>query len=173
LSVREYLNKHPRVAFGIAVAGVLLGVGFAVWAMRGGEGISMSKADLPKRYFTTDDGKTFFPDTIDKIPPFTTSDNKTAYLARVLQCGKSQPYVAYLEKYGDADRKRLEGWFGDSKTRSLAIESVMGVQSTAEVKKPLTGDTGWVTPKGGAKYDAIIQQTCPDGGTPQPVLPKD
>jgi len=106
LSVREYLNKNPRVAFGVAGLAVLLGVGVAVWAMWGGGGSAggSSRAPLPKRYFSTDDGKSFFPDTIDKIPPFTTSDNKTAYLVRVVQCGKGQPFVACLEKYSDGTR---------------------------------------------------------------------
>ena len=170
MKLREYLNKNPLVAAGIAGGAVLLGIVLVAMQLRGGS--DSSNVYVPKRFFTVDDGNTYFPDTVDKIPPFTTADNKTAYRAHVVQCGKGQPFVAYLEKYSDEQKKKLEGMFKDSKTRAIALESVTGAQDTPLLKKPKTGDSGWVDPKDTAQYDAMLFRTCPGGGTPQPVFPQ-
>src|SRR3954470_7245474 len=76
LDVRAYMNKHPLLAAGVTGVAILFGMIMIVWQMRGGT-LGPSRGTLPQRYFTIDDGKTYFPDSMDKIPPFTTADNKT------------------------------------------------------------------------------------------------
>jgi hypothetical protein len=174
LSLREYLNKNPRVAYSIAGAAALLGIGLAAWTMwGGGGGGGVAGRSLPHLFYTVDDGKTYFPETIDKVPPFTTADNKTAYRAWVFKCKTGEPFVAYVEKYGDAEKKRLEGLFNDPAKRAVAVEAVMSpTAATTLLKKPGTGDTGWVSPGDGAKYEALLQPTCPDGGKPTLMFPQ-
>jgi hypothetical protein len=170
LNLRDYINKNPIVTAGVTGVVIVVVVIMIIWQRAGGSFGSVEAA-LPKRFFTTDDGKSYFPDTIDKIPPFNTSDNKTAYGAQVIRCGKGEPFVAYVEKYTDEQKKKLEGMFSDPKLRSVALESTMGGQLPSTVKNAKTGDTGWVDPKSVAQYEAIVQRKCPDGGTPQPVYP--
>lgn len=167
MSLRDYLNKKPMVAAGFTGVAIVFVI-IMMWGGTSGE----PEAAFPKRFFTTDDGKTHFADTIDKIPPFTMPDGKLAYRAHVVQCGKGEPFVSYVEKYSESEKKRLEGLFSDRKTRAQAIESIMGGQDFPLVKKPSTGDKGWVDPKSGEQYDAVILRPCADGGTPQPVSPQ-
>jgi hypothetical protein len=172
LSIRQYLNKNPLVAAGFTVVAIVFVILMLFYQMRSDSSVVASRP-LPRMFYTVDDGKTYFPETIDKVPPFTTSDNKTAYRAWVVKCKSGEPFVAYVEKYGDGEKKRLDGLFGDPNKRAVAIEAVMSPQvPTTLIKKPGTGDSGWLTPRDGAKYDAVFQPTCPEGGVPTPFFPQ-
>jgi hypothetical protein len=168
VSTRDFLNKNPIVAAAFAGAAILFVV--VTMLIRGGA-FGTPQAALPKRFFTVDDGKTWFADTIDKIPPFTTAEGKTAYGVQVVQCGKGAPYATHLERFTEAQKKKLAEMFADEKQRMLAIEATLGGQSPPQVKRPSTGDSGWTDPTDEARYDAIAHPRCPDGSTPQPVGP--
>jgi hypothetical protein len=172
LSVRQYLNKNPLVAAGFTGVAIVFVILMLFFQLRSDSNVAASRP-LPRMFYTVDDGKTYFPETIDKVPPFSTSDNKTAYRAWVVKCKSGEPFVAYVEKYGEGEKKRLDGLFGDPAKRAVAIEAVMSPQvPLTQIKKPGTDDSGWLSPRDGAKYDAVFQVTCPEGGAARPVFPQ-
>jgi hypothetical protein len=171
VSLRQAINQKPAVAATAVGCVALLGVLFIV---------RMSSAtgqtnDVPARaYFTVDDGKSYFEDDLEKIPPFTTAEGKTAYRAVVVKCGNGQPYVSHLERYAEADRKSLMDTLQKPTGRNtVLLEVEANALSMAEVKKPLTGDKGWITAGGrnGRQYEALAQPKCRDGSYAQRVLP--
>jgi hypothetical protein len=128
----------------------------------------------PKAFFTVDDGKTYFVDSAWRVPPFTTAEGKTAYRVKLAQCGKSAPFVSYLEKYSDADKKRMEEQLQQPTTPGNSyFMAAAGDDRFVIVKKPLTGDKGWVafSSKTAKQYDAITRAKCPDGSLARPVQP--
>jgi hypothetical protein len=166
------LNKNPLVAAGFTAVTIVFVILMLFFQLRGDSNAATDRP-LPRMFYTVDDGKSYFPETIDKVPPFSTSDNKTAYRAWVVKCKSGEPFVAYVEKYSDGEKKRIDGLFGDPKLRTVAIEAVMSPQvPTTLIKKPGTGDSGWLSPRDGAKYEAVSQTTCSDGGAPMPVFPQ-
>jgi hypothetical protein len=175
MSVRETINKNPRVTGIVAGCVVLLAIGAIFWQGLGSSN-SAANAPLPKTYFTVDDGKTFFPDLATRVPPFTTADGKTAYRVRVIHCASTGKLsVAHLEKFSEADRQRLEANLKDPKAaRVMAEFSVGTIEPNVMVKKPLTGDRGWVTntPQTARQYEAIIQAKCPDGTPAVTISPR-
>ena len=171
MALHDHINKRPILVAGFTGVAVVFGIIMIFWQLRGGT-FGPTEAVLPKRYFTTDDGKSYFADTVDKLPPFTTSDNKTALRVQVMQCGGESPFVAYVEKYTDAEKARLAALFKDTKTRELAITTVMGPEDRPLVKRASPGDTAWTDPSSGARYEAITLPSCPKGGSAQVVFPK-
>jgi hypothetical protein len=150
---------------------VVTAVVFAIYMSVGSGSGGSPRVAIPKRYYTVDDGRTYYPDTIDKLPPYKTPENKTALRVQVMQCAGEAPFVAYVEKYPDAEKARLERLFQDAKTTGLAVSAVMGPEDHPLVKKP--GSKGaWTDASNGSRYEAITQPACAKGGTPQVVLPK-
>jgi hypothetical protein len=172
MGIRQYANENPKAALG-ATAGVLLATLLAV--LRPGcssRNEGQSQAPLGKVYFTVDDGKTYFSDTIAKIPPFTTADGKTAYRAVVVKCATGQPFVSHLEKYPDEEKKKLEETIRKAGGGSGALSVLhLGAGSNVLVKKPLTGDRDWVafSPRAADQYRAITEPRCPDRSDPERV----
>ena len=103
--MREYLNRNPVVAAASAGVALVVILGFVVWQMSD-DTPGPGDVSISKRYFTTDDGNTFFPETVDKIPPFTTSDNKTAYRAHVVRCGTGRRRSSPTSKSTPMIRRR-------------------------------------------------------------------
>ena len=169
MSIRDTINSRPRITAAIIAVIVVIAIGSLIWQITGGS-FGPEQAPLGKRFYTTDDGKSWFPESIDKVPPYNTSDGKTAYRANVVQCKDGQPYVAYVEKFTPAQKKLIEEMFADPARRSLAIEAVMSLQEGLLVKKPMEAD-GWIGSEGGAKFDALVLPRCRDGGTPKPIFP--
>lgn len=122
-------------------------------------------------YYTIDDGQTWFADEIDKIPPFE-KDGKPAYRVHIFRCGKGAPFASHLERYtadakGKLEQARLAGPGADP---GLYEEVMM---SGIEVKKPGTGEGGWVRQSDFARASEIMSPLCPDGTTNniEPVYP--
>jgi hypothetical protein len=155
---REQINKKPALAGGMFGAAILVLVIFMLWQLSGDRSTATVKV---KMYYSSDDGHTWFADDGDKIPPF---DHGGAPAVRcyVFQCGASQPFAGYLEKYTPEMHDQLAGL-----ARS---KGPMIPESGALVKKP--GGKDWVLELGplGRK---IVDVHCPDGSAdqPQPVLP--
>ncbi len=114
-----------------------------------------------KAYYTTDDGATFFTDSVNLIAPF---DHlvRQAVRAHMFTCdsGKHR-WIGYLEKYSDADLKRF-----DPSNSQMDFSPPIPL-----VRRPGAGD--WV-PESSKDAMFIMDPKCPDGegaGPPQPVLP--
>jgi hypothetical protein len=139
VSVRETINQNRRVT-AIAIVGILLLTsGLVLWQTRS-EGPAGS---AKKAFFTVDDGKTWFADDIHKLSPFD-HNGKIAYRCYVYSTedGKTR-FVSHLERYSD-DAKKVKQQL-DGGAKSLDPISMQALMNGTEVKRPGTGDTGWIS----------------------------
>ena len=110
-------------------------------------------------------GKSWFVDDINKIPPFD-KDGKPAYRAQVVQCSSGKPFVAFVMRFDEADKKALDAGAGAS---GAAGEG--GMESRMELRKPGAPDSEWGKwPT--EKWQVAKEFKCPDGSRgAKPVLP--
>ena len=161
MGIREKLNDNPArtggvVATCVAIALlVLLRPGCS--SPRGG---GADRGD-PQEFFTVDDGQTWFAADAAKLPPFD-HQGKPAYRAQVYRCGGGKPFAAYLERYGEAERKRLEELLAGEGANSMEAIKLM---SQVEVKKPGAKDWLRATPATMQRFHAVRAPRCPDGST--------
>lgn len=164
MGIRQTMNENPGVSIGVTAGIILLVIVVIVWELAGGKK-SNGVANLNQSFFSTDDGKTFFADDVSKLPPFM-KDGKPAYKAVVFRCGTGQPFVAYLERFTEDGKKKAE------EARQKTGRPYGGMAAgLLEVKKP--GQPNWVRLNGESskQWSEIMKVTCPDGGSPEPVLP--
>ena len=161
MSIRETINKNPKV--GVAVAVTALLAGFFVHRMLVPDG----KPGMPRSaYYTTDEGKTTFVDDFEKAYPFE-HDGKTAYRAGMVRYGKEKPFVAFLQRYNDAGKKKVVDLLA-SRPPDLEQQLQALYETSVEVKKP--GDTQWHRVTSG-KGAAIVGTQSPSGQFPDIVFP--
>ena len=115
---------------------------------------------IPARaFFSVDDGRTYFSDRSDKLPPFD-HGGKTAYGAVVFRCAEGKPFVAFLLKYEPADIQQLETRMKRSEPPNLILSELGAL---AEVRKP--GGSLWISLKSDPRgYVRIAKPACPGGG---------
>ncbi len=173
MEIREWINDNPKAAGGITAATVVIAAVLILWQGRSGS-VSNQAGPAPKAFFTVDDGKTYFPEDLTHLPPFATRDGKTAYRVRVGQCGTGAPFVSHLEKYADEDKKSIEAGLAGSKTYVGTLDALLTpFDPRIIVKKPLTGDKGWITltSKNLKQYEAVSQPKCANGSLPKLISP--
>src|SRR5689334_20829185 len=103
MGIRESLNQKRGLAIGISVVAVVAAGALIYWQNRG-PGVLDTKVE---KYWTTDDGKTFFADARDQLPPVQI-DGKTAYRAYLYSAdGGKNKFVGYLERYDDNAKQRF------------------------------------------------------------------
>lgn len=167
MGIRETLNQNPGITTGVTAGIIVLALVVIVWQLAGSGGPSIPT----KAYYTVDDGATWFADDINKIPPFD-HNGKPAYRVHLFRCGGGDPFVTHLERYTPAAQKRLEQAraAGPEADPSVYEEVAM---SGIEVKKPGTGDKGWVRQSNYEAASEIMSPICPDGTTNEiePVYP--
>lgn len=160
MGFRQQLNEKPALAAVIAVVCVVLALGVYFLTRPGGLG-GQKPAGMKKDFYSTNDGLSWFVDDAGKLPPFD-HEGKPAYRVRVYRCPHGKEFVSHLERYGDAELKRLRKLIDDGKTRSMEF---IQLESGFEVKKP--GSTVWVKPSQqvAARADPIRTPRCPEGQT--------
>jgi hypothetical protein len=163
---RETINKNPAMTSAVTAGIILLALLFILWQACGG--IGGGAGSVGKSYYTIDDGKTYFVDASNKIPPFT-KDGKQAVRAHVFTCdGGKTKFVGYLEMFAPEDKKMME----DAISGKATPAQYAGYTGQAMVKKP--GMPQWVRLMPGTTemYAKTVQVTCPDGSTaPERVYP--
>ena len=168
MGIRETLNKNPGITTGATAAIILLAVGFIIYQITGGGQPGMAT----EAYYTIDDGKTWFADDINKIPPFD-KDGKQAVKAYVYKCPGGDPFVSHLERYTPAAKKAMEAAMkSNDPNNPMVMEDVQ--MTGLEVKKPGTDPVkGWVKQANAAVSGKIMELKCPDGKTEgiEPVVP--
>ena len=164
MTLRERINKNPQQAAMIAGGGTFLALLLIFWQACGGSG----KPGVGKSYYSIDDGKTFFVDDSNKIPPFK-HEGKDAVRAHVFKCGSNPPFVGYLEMYTPQDKKMME----DALAGKAPPQAYTGYSGQAMVKRPGTGPQAWIALMPGTTqfYAQVVQITCPDGAAPERVYP--
>ena len=164
MGVRKMLNQRPAIGVVAAVGMfVIAGMVLLVWASTRG-----TPGRVGQVYYSDDDGKTYFADSVDRIYPFD-HDGKQAYRAYVYQCGNGQPFIGYLARYNEAAVARLGELKGKESDANVAAEIAQVRATGIDVKRP--GDAQW-TPLFGAAGEAIAQHPiCPDGSTAKLISP--
>lgn len=147
MGIRENLNRRPALVGAVAVA--IIG-GLVVWFGFSG------KVESNKAWYTTDDGKTYFADDAEKLPPFD-HEGKQAAMCYVYRVNKSQPWVAYLMRL-TPEGKRLQE--KQIRGERLAAEEREKRPQTIEVKKPGAGE--WVKMDDPRAME-IVDVRAPDG----------
>lgn len=157
MGIRETINRH-RAASTVVFA--LLIVGCAIWIFRGQPGGDRAIVSTAmQRFYTDDDGKSFFPDDQMKLTPFK-RDGKDVVQAYVFKCGDATS-VHYVARLTEVGRKAAEKSLAASGGKSMEIP--MEVSDAAyEFKRP--GEAAWQPQPPGPK-------PCPDGKQPDWVSP--
>lgn len=144
------------------MSGALVCIGVVVIALE-------FKPDRPKAiteaFYSTNDGKSWFIDDNDKMPPFD-QNGQPAFRAFVFKASDGTQYVGYLERYTDWAKARLAELKSQPNPNPQAI---MGVsQAGLQIKKP--GDAKWVQQNSQAAAD-IMSASAPDGSVGIEVVP--
>jgi len=163
IGVRELLQ---RTRTGLTVAALLLlaAIGVAVHYRQP----AVTKSDPYVRFYSDDDGQTYFKDSIYRLAPFD-HNGKTADIAIVCSDG-NQNFVGYLERYTPQARKQLQDVYDANpaeryKTIDLMASPAISLKGM-EVKMP-GKDNPWI-----ARSDMRgLNVQSPSGGEIQIVSP--
>ena len=134
MGVREKINSSKPLAFSVAGIALVAAVGIAVWANSSGLGGRSSKG-----FFSDDDGKTWFADDVDKVPPFD-HNGKEAVQAFVYRAGGNPPFVGYLQTYKPETAKKLRELLANPQSGEASSE-IIAMRANSLVKRP--GETAW------------------------------
>lgn len=161
MGIRESLNQNPQVVTGVTVGVIVLTLAVIVYQVAfsgpGGEG---GPRPTNEAFYTSDDGKTWFEDSRDKVLPFQ-KDGKPAVRARVFSCdGGKTRFVGFLERHTEQTRKNYEQMKNDpSAHHALGPMLSQGI----EVKRP--GDKEWSGMNRMDQFIKVQDVKCPDGST--------
>jgi hypothetical protein len=166
--IRKKLADDKKM--GIAIAIVLLAIAaFALavqfWPQR--------KANLAMAYYSDDDGKTWFKDSAFRVAPFD-HNGKTAVMAEIYNYDNgSKEFCAYLAKYTDETKRRLETAIADAQAKGEPPGSVglyndrPFLNSGTMVKAP--GNSPWV-PFNDPRAAPVFSIHSPDGSVVDEVF---
>lgn len=166
MGIRETLNKNPSITTGVTIAIIVVALIAIIYQAIG----NRPNLKPPRLYYTIDDGKTWFDEEANKIPPF---EHKGGQAVRVYvyKCGeKGQPFAAYMERYTADAAKKMAEFVKTGNDDPMLIEQIQN--TGVEVKK--VGSSKWVL-RHTAEGEKIINDiTCPDGKTEglEPVAPE-
>ncbi|MGH7215542.1 MAG: hypothetical protein ACREIT_12320 [Tepidisphaeraceae bacterium] len=167
MGIREKLNQNPAITTGATALVVVIALGFIIYQLVGGG------PDIPtESYYSIDDGKTWFEDDINLIPPFD-KDGQKAYRAQVFTCdGGKTKFVAYLERYTPEAKKQLEDLRAGNQPPEPGINDMV-MMNGLEYKKPGDPEKEWTRQTDFQKMSQIMEPKCPDGTTNnlEPVHP--
>jgi len=165
VGARALLQQRKSLAAALAAL-MIVGAAVAIYV----QARDFGPAGPGKAFFTTDDGKTLFVDSIMKLPPFD-KDGRQAVRAHVFECN-GQRAVGYLSCYRAEALKAL----ADARAAKAAGKPPPNPQALSAVgtvgllvKKP--GNFPWVSQADAATATSVRVFRCPDGGTPDEVEP--
>lgn len=165
MGIRETLNRTRGITIAVMIGIIMLAVGYIIFSA---SAVGTKAAATQERaWFTTDDGATWFADDSKKVPPFQTSDGKTAVSADVFKCGDGKPFVLYLQRFTPQAKKYLESRASKQVDRAKGSPATVDgddvlIYTGFEVKVPK--GPRWVAAKEPTAA-GIMSPVCPDGGT--------
>lgn len=152
------MDKHKQLTTAASVVLIVGAIAFIIYQW-------LPERPPTKEWYTTDDGKTWFKDSIRKVPPFQ-HDGKEAVLAKVFEC-HGQQFVAYMKRYKPDGKRRLEEYRAAEDSGQSADETkLMGVDFQAEFKRP--ADKEWSSSLD--KRAEIMYVRCPHGTKEDPLI---
>lgn len=159
LGIRERLNRSPRITTVVTALVIVFALTTIIWQIFvANRPTKMSN----KRFYSDDDGKTWFADDMKKIAPFD-HNGKTAYVAYVWTCdGGKTGFVSHLERYTPEAKQKIKE-FHDMSIPPTAMPPFIDMDGI-EIKKPGTGDdpANWVLANGPQSMN-FYNIKCPDG----------
>lgn len=153
MGIRETLNKNPMITTGATIAIIILAILVIVWEI-----LPARPPRAPtKSFYTDDDGASYFPDDINRVPPFD-HNGKDAVRCYVFSCPGKGKFVGYLEKYTKDMASKILAAKASSNMDAL---DQLDTDSGREVKKP--GDAKWIrVATHDAEAENITNVKCPD-----------
>jgi hypothetical protein len=149
MEIRKVLHERPAVTVSVVV--VLLAIaGFFAYASSKPK--ATGKQWSGNVWYTADEGKTWSPESPQKITPYTDGSGKTWVRAYVFSCKDGKPFCGYIEMYPPTARSRM----GEPDTLLAIVDVMETYRPYLVVKKP--GDANWV-PK--VQAQAITDVMCP------------
>jgi hypothetical protein len=82
------------------------------------------QAKLTMTYFTDDDGKTWFADSVLNIPPFDHNGKEAVFAEVYSYDGGSKQFCGYVAKYSPDAKKRLQSALDDAQKHGASPDSV-------------------------------------------------
>jgi hypothetical protein len=149
MSIRETLDKHPRLVLAAVAATVVIGIVVGVANSRK-EPLIPSKT---KVFFTDDDGKSWYPESGETIAPCD-HNGKTAVRCFVFQASGGKEFSAYEEKLPDQVLQQVKQMPPDKRPNM----STLGNQIL--LKRPGQGE--WVSPASPQGRDILNNIAGPD-----------
>jgi hypothetical protein len=161
MGLREQLNDNPRITTGITVVIIVVVLAWLLWPRGGGGAAGGGGGASVRAFYTSDDGKTWFPDDARKLPPFK-KDGKDAVRAIVFRCG-GKTFVNHMERYTADTQKKLETIYAKGDAGGANDPSLIGPirEEGLEVKSPDGKD--WVK-LSDAKAQQVMKPKCPGDG---------
>ena len=160
MNLREKLSENPaRVGL---IVGALLLACISLVLFQGG-GFSRGGSAGTRAFFSVDDGKTWFADNAQRIPPFD-KDGKQAVLAHVYRAAGGTKFVNHLERFTpDAKRALEEANKPDLNRKGPGDASAIQAAYLGgrEVKRP--GDAKWISSANVREASQVMAIKAPDG----------
>lgn len=161
MGLRETLNQKRGLTTTIALLLTVAAIGFMLMQM----GLAGDSSAVESQgYFSSDDGKTFFVDGADKLPPFE-HNGQQAVRAHLYTCGEGKGvFVGYLSRYTAEALSKLNAAKGTPDYDRVVDQALA---DGFEVKRP--GDPNWVK-RGTPEAAKVANPSCPNGGELKAVL---
>jgi hypothetical protein len=160
VGIREQLNENPSIVTGGTIGIIVIALIFIVYEIHGSSSPHLSMPS--SRYYSDDDGASYFSDAFDKVPPFD-HNGKTAVAAYVFRCKSGRAFVGYLQRYSPKALKALAQVKGG--VDSAGLYQTIGEET--EYSAPLAGEKGWVKSIS-PQAQKIMAVQCPGGGNDVP-----
>ena len=171
MGLRQKINDNPLMAAIGAGVIVVLAIVVIIWFnMRGSASVPPlmdATPDITKGFYTVDDGKSFFVDSVSKATPFD-HGGKQAVRAYVFKCS-GKPVILLLGRCTTAGLA-MPG----AKEFGADVKHLTGMEAGTplfEIKKPGGGAWSPLGVKNINQWQPMIELTCPDGGIPIPIWP--
>ena len=160
------LRKRRMTVLGLSL--LIVGGALIIWQLNFGSGPSRPTV-VPGQmaYFSDDDGRTWFPDAIGRVPPFK-HNGRDAVRVQVCRCPGGQPFAGYLVRCTRDGLKTVR----ESDPLLSGRRFRAAVPPVFEVKRPGAGPWVPVGKDNLADWQRIIDVQCPggDAGSGQPVM---
>lgn len=153
------LNSNGKTAM---IGASLLVIGGLVTAyLSAGQNSGPRPVSEGKAFFSTDDGKTWFADSVSMPTPFR-KDGKVAYRVFVWRVNDGEPFVSHLFRTSAVPAENVDSSRAPQMDRRARPS--LSASGGAEVKKPGAPESAWVradSPEG----EALAKPRGPDGST--------
>lgn len=168
MGVRENIDRHRGLTTGITIIVIIAAAAFAVYNI-----MPERVSERTKAFFTIDEGKTWFVDSIVKAPPFEYK-GKTAYRVEIFSCdGGKTRFAGYLLRYTPEGKQQFEAAVATARKEGRTLESILTSVSKYAELRSLEPGSPWISVNDVNKASKIRNVRCPPGvqGIPDSVLP--